>query len=840
MSFLSFLQGVEHNVQNAVTPKAKSQPQKNQKQPTGNNFLHFLSQAATDVGDAIIPGGTKGPVQDLAVKPAQGPAARAISTVSQKPAKVGGESRLPANQEIKDAKGFKGKALATLGVAADAASLIPAGAEAGPAIRTGTKLALEDARAGFPTVANETGAVGKNVLDLKAPKKVPPVTKQGAPTVAEPGAKTNSGAILQDAEKYGIKIPDEIKTAIDKHDLAGTKPVPFASLKNFRNTTNVAATYKGEIGANTVHELAKGYKTQSDLQEYFQPAIKDAQEALKKVAKTKVGGQDVQARIFKALHDPENVHNYLKTPEEMSAFDKVNKLINVDVRGLREQNGLSVKEGYGATHTTDLVGPQEGGATIAQARSKGPQDVQAASSKFRESNEVKDDLNTNVIDTLPRYIASQVKEIAYTPAVKYYQENGSKVHPSFTANSQDAHTGDQYFRQLFQQVLSPTPKSSGERFANKLIGNVYSNQLKLNPRFAATNAGQTILTNASREGKQVAKGFTKEHQNDLLSGLNSSKYAYTGEADAITDKVAGKTNVAGKAVDAIDPGQKVETRNINKSYLQGAGQAVADSKVYKDLRASGMSKNEAISEALKDAKVKQEAVRGGNNNVQDNQFAQNFAEKPAVFRAQGGIGAATNFAAQYLRFPTGVAENLISRVATPRTAREVDLLKSGNVDKISLVHFKRTVEALHNGVDELLKASKAGELQGVHPEDVKATQQLLKSSLKEANKQIKGASSLSAGKSIRQFTKLYLYGLAVQSLFVGGLNAKSAQSALPFNTPQYGESVLDTLAPSVPFIHGETPSQNASKVANFIPGVGLAYNTGKRVNQYANTLAGGK
>lgn len=697
------------------------------------------------------------------------------------------------------------------------------------------------------------GAVnaGKNLLDLRhSPKPAETAAATGfdaahAALTANPeAAKNTTEAIIKQADAEGLHLPESVANALTEHDNAHLPGVKFSSTNSLQAPLKVAAKYFGDVGATGVYKLGQGAKFEADAKEAVRPAVEEAGKLLDKAAgKNSIVRSEIQSHVFSALEDRANADKHLTSDAEKQIYEHVKTAFDW-AKQQREQRGLAVLPDY-ASHV-QVKDSLDGDSKLLSKLSKAfSTNTESKFSKTRTDSLPDDMISKNIVDILPSYLNSQIREFAYSEPIDYLKENLKNVNPVYRTNSGNQQTGEKFLGDLVGKLLAPRNVTPLERRANKLLGNTYANQLSYNPRFALTNLGQKGVTNAEvtshalrADAKTIAKKISKDDKAGLIKEMTSGDTAFTGEGEAVTGKKAG-----GK----FEPAAATEKSNIHDAFFKGVGQVIMDSPQYKTLKAAGVSTKEAVAKLLNDKTVVNEksgetlrdlAVRNGNIVVNDTQVGQNAVFRPNAFKNQR---AAAKFATQYLRFPVAIADNIVSRMGNIKQARELKILQGGNPADVKLVDFKRSLQALKSANDELADAVKKGHANGVDPGDVKNTKKLIDAATKEVDKHIKDASPLTRSKTLKQFGKVYGYSVAIQTIFAPPSNSPSdnAKSALPVNVPFKGESLLDTFAPSVPFIHGETKSQNVGKILNFVPGVGLVYNRGKQaVTLYQKTING--
>lgn len=655
-------------------------------------------------------------------------------------------------------------------------------------------------------------------------------------------SKNITTKLVDQAKTFGATPSASLESTLKDTNLATRPAKSFEWLNKIKDTQGVAANYLGKVGSDTVYHLSQGAKVVADIQEKTAPLIQESQKLLKSISKdNKVSSSEVQSRIYQALKDRNNAASYLKTPQEKKLYDIAQQVFD-SFKSERESRGLGTLENYSPrTAVQDALDAPD--RLLQGVRGGTSFNAESAFSKERKLAEGVN-IDKNIIDVLPKYVSSQAREFGYKPALDYFKENIGNVNPTYLSDKHSAQVGTEYMQRLFQQVLNPEKASGLEKFINKRLQTTYKSALAFSPRFALQNLTQRFITDTlvsskaiGTDAKTIAKAFTNDHRAELTKGLTSGKNTITSELGELD------TGKAARDFSKFDPGQKVETGNVNDAFFRGAGQQILESPSYKKAVNQGLNKQEAISTALRDSQTKELAIRRGNVVVNQTQFGANIVNKPEFFREGGFVGLIPKkFLQQYQRFSAGMAENILSSFA-PQQARELDILRRGNPTETSLVDYSRSTEALQNATKEVISGIKKGVITDVDLADAKSYMAQLSLAKKQLDAGIKNASQFRAGKNLKQAAKMWAAASAVQFLFNGGNPGKAVNSGAPINIPATGREPIPTATHDLPGAAIPALPQNNNqvlgKVLNFVPGVGTAYNRARDANQFFKTLKGG-
>lgn len=673
-------------------------------------------------------------------------------------------------------------------------------------------------------------------------------TADEATTPVGKGAQNIAQKLDEQLTTYNkdFKAPDEIMKKLKPENVA-TKARKNDWLNHYEDTASVAGRHFGQVGTDIVNKLAEGAKQVSDIQEAVRPSLDKASSLLDKAAKSKQGRADIQSRIYSALENRDapnfNPSDYLKTPVEKQIFEETAKVFDFfkDQRVARGKSVVGESYSPRAAVSDALKAPER---LLDDARSAFSTDVKSKFSKERVNDIPDAEINKNIIDLLPSYVSSQSKEFGYEGALQFAKENLPKVNPAYLTDAKSRRQGTEYMSNLFSQVLDPPTVSNSERFQNKLIANTYKASLGLSPKFALQNLTQRFVTRAqvSKEAIKLSKVMDKNDIDTLRKGITSGNNPLTGEATATAN---GLGTVKKGILSKIDPGMKVEKGNVIGAFDKGAAQGIVNSSIYKDALKRGLSPKDAAKEALKDLATADLATRHGNTVVNDTQFGANFVTKPEFFRKTGTIlGLSDKWFKQYQRFPQGMVQNL-STILRGNDARALDILKRGDPTQTPLVDYLKSAQALHSGVDDLIKGIKSGEVNDVSMEVAQGYKKSLGNAVGELNKQIKANSQIRGGKTLKNVGKMWAAASAIQFLFDGGASmqgdnqskelGKSLAYGSPISIPTRDQNPL---VPSLPSMPVSRSGINTRKALDLIPGVGLAYSRGHDILKFIKGLTG--
>lgn len=627
-------------------------------------------------------------------------------------------------------------------------------------------------------------------------------------------------------------------------------------LTNLRPAADVAGDFLGSTGSNIVYKLAQGADQERQIIDTVIPhtdAIKELvygaggvkkilPGAEKGVAKTKAGQIELSRQVTAALNDRANADRIITDPNTKKLYDEVVQVFD-KIKAEREKRGLPVLTDYSPRALLkDSEKTQD--SLHQQLTSAFNSDVQSSFSKKRVVEE-NANVNPNIFEVLPGYVASQAKELGYTDAAKYVQDNIAKVDPSYLTNPHNYQTGLRYMQNLVQDLISPDKVSKGEQIANKLIGLKYKSDLRFALKSSLQNRTQKWFANSyvSKGAEKLAKSLSKDDQALIDSKIIGSDLPVSDEFGATKTKFSDK-------VDKIDPFVRSEKGNISHATRVGAMEEVLRSPIYQDALKKGSSKAEAISAALSDPETLERAVRRGNVVSNSSQFNGNKALKPQAFREGGNIfGIPTSWMKQYRTFQTGMINNLYQGLIATGKTRELNIIKRGDPREVGLVNFARTARSVDDYLVDLEKAAKSGEVPDLSAKEVSTYRKELGRHIDELNKQIAQADPLRRAKVAKNLAKAWGAAFAIQTLFDGSLFntvnfltgtgskenqeaggksvAKNARFSSPVNVPTKSQDITSL-----------TPAITKDKPGNLIPVVGPAIKRAKEVNKLTESLTG--
>lgn len=654
----------------------------------------------------------------------------------------------------------------------------------------------------------------------------------------ETGPKNVTDFALQALKSAGVSPSPELeKTLVNVN--AAKLPTPKTDfLETFKAPAKVLSQHFGKVGGDIAYNLQNAAKTVEQGRNELSPLLDSAEKTFKGIATTAAGKKDVSARVMQALEDRGNAAQYLHSDAEKKLFDHAAALFDY-FKQERVNRGLPViGENYSprAAVSDALQAPER---LLENVRGTFSKDVTSQFSKERKAKDVTQEIeNSDIVSLMRRYANSQLKEFGYKPAVDHIVENINKVNPMYLANRDYARQGEQYLQKMLTQGLNPQSTTAYERGANRLLQNTYKNQLSFNPRFIGQNSTQKWIANAevNHEGVKVSKLFSPEDRTALRSQLSSGDNPLFSELSGIE-----QSGVKGpKQPGPLNISNKVEMHNINYSFDRGAGQAIAESPIYKDAIKNGTKPADAVKLALQDPATKELAIRRGNKVVNTTQFGANIMTKPEFFRETGLRGVIPkSFVKQYGRFQAGMMEN-ISQVMNMKHARELDVLMRGNPAETNIVEFKKAAEGMHQAAGDVLKAVKKGEISNVGMGDAQAYYRTVGKLISSLDDEIKNVSQLRGHKTAYNFIKMWAAAAGIQFLFSGGGEdnvGKSVRNASPINMPgRVDQAVPFLIPPSLRNLASPDPKARARAVTNFIPGVGLVVNRGHDINQFIKSI----
>lgn len=723
--------------------------------------------------------------------------------------------------------------------------------------------------ADLPDSARTVENAKESVASVNAPKVSSSTSAKDAVLGgADEGVDNSKSSFVKGAENIFQHLNNQAKEydanlsapeAVAKH-LENSEAVKTAARKNswlnhYEDTLSVLGRHFGKVGTDIGYKLAQGAKLVSDIQEHFRPDVAQLTKFTKSL-KSSAAKSDVGGRIEQALEDRANSGKYLKTDEEKKIYQTIADTLDWFKQKRIDTGRAVIGENYSpramikdALDTPDRL--------LRDARSAFSDDATSQFSKQRTKTENLS--NANILDLMPRYIASQAKEFAYSDALKYAKENLSKVNPEYLTDNNSVRNGEKYLGTLFQQVLDPPNVSKWERLQNAMIAQTYKAQLKFSPKFALTNSTQAYATKTqiSKEASKIVGKIDKGVFEDLQKGLTSGTNPITEELANSADSIGGVSTRDGSGslldhfrdigdkISKADPGSKSEERNVKGAFNRGVTQQLLDSSEYKAAIKAGKSETEAAREALANPEVKDLAIRRGNIVVNDTQFGSNFVIKPEFFRESGTLfGLSRKWFTQYQRFPQGMIQN-ISTIMRGNDARALDILKRGNAAETGIVDYLHSAKALQNGAKDLIKGVKDGSIHDVSLEVAQGYHDSLGKAINSLNKEIKANSQIRSGKTAKNFAKMWVAASTIQFLFDGGLSmneedrnkelSKAAVYGAPVNVPTR-ESLGGIAAPSSPI--RPNGRIDKKKFLNFIPVVGPAVNRYNDVKKVIGALTG--
>lgn len=732
------------------------------------------------------------------------------------------------------------------------------------------------------SVAERASSQGTNVLDLRSSiaksateAPVKPGFEGAKDVLTTPPVPKGVGADIAPIERGGANIANRLADSRERlvsglpgapGELAQRLLNPENIIKeknkstyliNLRPSADVASDFLGSTGANMVYKLAEG----ADKERQIIDTVIDHTDAIKElvygtkgvkkvlpgaekgVAKTKAGQIELSRQITSALNDRANADRIIKDPNTKKLYDEVVQVFD-KIAAERQKRGLAVLQDY-SPRALLKDAESTGDSLLHQLTSAFNPDVKSGFSKQRKIEE-NVNINPNLFEVLPSYVASQAKELGYTDAANFVKDNIKNVDPSYLTNSHNYQTGIRYMQNLVQDLISPDKTSKAEQIANKLIGLKYKSDLRFALKSSMQNRTQKWFANSyvSKDAQKLTKALGKDEQ-----ALIDSKIL--GADSAISDElgIAKKTKLGDK-LDKIDPFVRSEKSNISYATRVGAMEEVLRSPIYQEAIKGGAKKTEAIAAALEDPATLEKAVRRGNVVSNASQFNGNKALKASAFREGGNVfGIPTSFLKQYRTFQAGMINNLYSGLIQTGKTRELNIIKRGDPREVGLVNFARTARSVDNYLVDLEKAAKNGEVPDLSAKEVSLYRKQLGEHITDLNRQIAKVDPLNRKKVAGNLTKAWAAAFAIQTLFDGSLFstanfltgtgskadqekggkavAKNLRYSSPVNVPTKSQDLL-TLTPAIA----------KDKPGNLIPGVGPAIKRGKEISKLTESLTG--
>lgn len=715
-----------------------------------------------------------------------------------------------------------------------------------------------------------------DVTDLtKVSKSVDPTSSRfddGAGHVFDRLIKRNKE--LAEDLGYEFKVPKEIGQAAKRITPDLNPEGRFEALRHLRGAGNEMTDLMGSFGSDVHYKLVQGAKREGDLKVLARDDFNKLSSIQKKIAKTDFGRGDASEKIFNALRDRKNKDQILvgadqkQTDNLREAYDIMVKWFDFS-KGQLKNKGATVKEDYAPEQLRREIMTQ-GADLYRHATASFNRDVTAASSKKRWGALKEEDISKDSFGLFFQYMNAQFRQMAYTDAFDYVAKEAPNVSPLYLTNQARQSAAENYMAELLVDVISPKPTSKLERSLNRALGRTYRSTLGFGLRYSMTNVGQRILSKsqATRAGKSAANKINSEMQDELLKHATSGTDAALKGFGDLSDELAGKYKPDGKlkkVLEKFDYSQASESGNLKSSFLDGVGEAVTKSDLYKQLREAGIDNTTAIHRALQDPEIFDQAVRQGNRLTARTQIGGNLADKPSTFREKGfyfGVLPKT-WVRQYKRFPIAMTENLLDSFS-PNEARARDILLNGNPQEVGVAEYYRSVKAMQRVTDRIKEGVKRGEVSNLSEKQVNLFQDQLDKQVSGLEKEMKKLSTFRAGKNVKAFAKMWGYAAAIQFMFEGGLapdldaeeRGKVARKSLLYGVPVIApgqaaiETVVSPVAPILPkpqqltnpITSGEDgPRLNsgyARAIRNQIPGVGLVSNRINEIIKLYRNIAG--
>lgn len=675
----------------------------------------------------------------------------------------------------------------------------------------------------------------------------PVATTTEAVTPVGKGAQSIAQKLDEQLGTFGndFSAPDEIIKALSKGDAVTRQARKNDWLDRYEDTLSVLGRHFGKTGTDLGYKLAEGAKRVSDIQETVRPGIDSAKKLLDGMSKSKSGRAEIQERIYSALEDRANADQYLTSPKEKELYDHTVQVFDF-FKQQRVAAGKNVIENdYSprAAVSSALDAPER---LLDSARTAFGTDVKSRFSKERVKHIDDAEINRNIIDLLPMYASSQSKEFGYEGAMKFATESLKDINPAYATDRKAFKQGQEYLQELMSQVLDPPTVSKAVQRQNKLIGQTYKSNLKWSPRYALQNMTQRFATKSvvTKEAEKLAKSMDKTEVDAMRKGLFAGDSTILDEINNSADSLGNTPKTS--RLSRLEPGSFVEKGNVHGAFDRGVAQQIVESAPYKNAIKQGFKPNEAAKLALQDEGVRDLAIRRGNMVMNDTQFGANFITKPEFFReSKSHFGLSDKWYKQYQRFPHGMIQNMTT-ILHAKDARALDILKRGDPTQTKLVDFKYSAEALHNGVDDLIKGIKNGEVHDVSLEVAEGYQKTLQKAIKELDNGMKKVSVVRSGKTAKSIAKMWGAASAIQWLFDGGFAMtepenqekalkRAAQFGAPISIPTRDQNPLAGAAiPASPF----RPALDPKRLLNFVPVVGTVANRGREVNRFVSALTG--
>lgn len=727
-----------------------------------------------------------------------------------------------------------------------------------PTIRQKTNVVMAE-KVAPPTAATLEAPAGMRVIDdfnreanFRSPGDETVAPKQIGETKVQKGAQY----IIDDLDKLQKETGIEVQPLNRRVAGALTGEVRRSGWqefkdkmgRNFQDTLTYSARTVGKPGVDLVYDMLQGNKFKRDALDALRPAMDKINKLNKSISgKSLTSRRDVGARIGAALDDRANAQQYLRTDKERELFDNYVQVFDY-VKQLREKGGLETVENY--RPWVNMKEASEPPTWLADSVTTKKVQTESRFSKTRTSTEAGDDVETNLADMIYGYVNSQLNEMAYDAPVKKFKGNFDSINAGNRANAAELNDGVTYLNELVQQAVNPQRKDPATRLISKLTSNVYGAVLPFNPRLAIQNKTQKFAANSrvSKGARRLAGKMDAADLKELEKGLIFGDNTVYGQIEDVNPTPTGRKPLREK-VEKIDYYQKSEKNNVLTSFNKGAAQAIIDSPQYKALVKSGVKKKDAAKQALQDPAVKEAAIRRGNIVVNDTQFGASALARPAALRSEGSVfGIPIKTFTMFTRFPIGMSQHVLETL-NGKSTRALEALKNGDPRAVSISEMRTNYHALLDSMEDAHKAVKSGRYTGI-PEDVLSEQiKTVKKNLKVIDKQAKKASQIRGGKTLRNFTKMWVAAAAIQVIFDTGIQSFEDD---PVGTTQ--EALSKTNPTATSFIAGQNSKLggigsaalpvdkyggvNERAVANYIPGVGLAVNRARDIKKLYNSLTG--
>lgn len=368
----------------------------------------------------------------------------------------------------------------------------------------------------------------------------------------------------------------------------------------------------GPMGAELQKHYYNGQATYSNIQKNTRPMLNLIESTLDEIPAAQ---REASAKRVVDVLDGKAGHETLATPEERDIFNAADSHRNY-FKGLMEAKDLKVLDKDYFPHM------QEHNANPGQyLTDRGfkniPKDV--TSGHIIERTDNSGNYSKDLVNTLKRYTSSMGRYLSYDDMIKFYNDDFLPKSNGLVKGDPRAGWKLNMAKNYVGRAFTPDiPSGKFDRFIDWGLGNFYDKTFNYNVPLWIKHRMQAgyARSRISTEGASVSDSI---HQ--LALSDPSLKNYLVGQPEIVNPMV-------GSAEGRYARTSIIPAWAHSRAY--GAGEEIAQSKIYNDARASGMSRTEATMKALQDQVLRKQAFNRGEALGQETQYTYNKSGSPDI------------------------------------------------------------------------------------------------------------------------------------------------------------------------------------------------------------------